>query len=198
MSSITGTFGNFGAPNSPPCHRIKLCTRTVDFEHALQARADGLRVLRDLLAILAMEPRDFLEHVCKGRLAELRLWRKVGAAPIRFAVRRQEHGQRPAALLAHHVQRRLEDGVEVRTFLAVDLHVHIEIVHQRRRRRVLEALVRHHVAPVAGCVSDGNQSLCWSRYGLVDWASLFMGVRGSLKWVRAWVKSCAASGWHTR
>src|SRR5690606_12942448 len=41
--------------------------------------------------------------------------------------------------------------------LAIDLHVDEELVHEPRDLRVLEALVRHHVAPVAGRVSDRHE-----------------------------------------
>ncbi len=40
---------------------------------------------------------------------------------------------------------------------AVDLDVDVELVHQLRGRGVLEALVRHHVAPVAGRVADRHE-----------------------------------------
>ena len=50
------------------------------------------------------------------------------------------------------------EGVEIRAFLAVDLDVDEALVHQRRRLLVLERLVRHHVAPVAGGVADAQQN----------------------------------------
>ena len=51
----------------------------------------------------------------------------------------------------------LVDLVQVRTLLAVHLDVDEEPVHDRRRGRVLEGLVGHDVAPVAGGVTDGEQ-----------------------------------------
>jgi len=42
------------------------------------------------------------------------------------------------------------DLVDVGPLLAVDLDVDEELVHEARRRLVLERLVGHHVAPVAG------------------------------------------------
>ena len=139
------------------CHRIKLRAWPVGLEHALQACADGLRILRDLFAVLAIQPRDFLQHVLERRLAELGFGRKVRAAPVWIALRRQEHGQRPATLFAHHVERRLENGVQVRPLFAVDLDVDEELVHQRGSCRIFKALVGHHVAPVAGGVADGHE-----------------------------------------
>ena len=89
------------------------------------------------------------------------------------------------------------DRVEVGPLLAVDLDVDEALVHQRRGGRVLERLVRHHVAPVAGRVADREQdrlvlraralerlrphgyqstglSACWRRYGLVSAARRFI------------------------
>ena len=48
--------------------------------------------------------------------------------------------------------------VEIRPLLAVDLDVHEGAVHQLSRRRVLERLVRHDVAPVASGISDRQQN----------------------------------------
>ena len=98
--------------------------------------------------------RARLPAPAEGGPAVARLGRKIGAAPERRAIRRDEHGERPAALLSHAVQRRHVDVVDVGTFLPVDLHVDEIAVHQRGGRLVLEALVRHHVAPVAGGVAD--------------------------------------------
>jgi hypothetical protein len=49
------------------------------------------------------------------------------------------------------------DGVDVGPFLAVDLHVDEQVVHDLRRVRVLEGLVGHHVAPVAGRIADREE-----------------------------------------
>ena len=69
----------------------------------------------------------------------------------------EEHGERPAALLAQAMQRAHVDRVDVGPLLAVDLDVDEQLVHHRRRRVVLEALVRHDVAPVAGGIADRQQ-----------------------------------------
>jgi hypothetical protein len=49
------------------------------------------------------------------------------------------------------------DRVDVGALLAVDLDVDEALVHERRDDRVLEGLVLHHVAPVAGGVADREQ-----------------------------------------
>ena len=97
--------------------------------------------------------------VAEGGHAVALLAREIGAAEERpLVVGRQEHRQRPAAAaLGQHLVRGLVDAVEVGALLAVDLDVDEQFVHQRRRRGVLEGLVRHHVAPVAGRVADRQQ-----------------------------------------
>jgi hypothetical protein len=52
---------------------------------------------------------------------------------------------------------RLVDLVEVGALFAVDLDVDEQVVHEPRRRLVLERLVRHDVAPVTGGVADRKQ-----------------------------------------
>ncbi len=103
----------------------------------------------------------------------------------------RKHGHRPAALPGQRLGRLHVDGVDVGPLLAVDLDAARSGVHGRRRLAVLERLVRHDVAPVAGRVADaraararpaawpprtppsdqGHQSTglsaCCSRYGLV-------------------------------
>ena len=53
--------------------------------------------------------------------------------------------------------RALVDLVEIGPLLAIDLDVDEEAVHHLRDRRILEALVRHHMAPVARRVADGKE-----------------------------------------
>ncbi len=49
------------------------------------------------------------------------------------------------------------DAVDVGPLLAVDFDVDELLVHDRGGRRVLERLVRHHVAPMARGVADGEE-----------------------------------------
>jgi hypothetical protein len=83
--------------------------------------------------------------------------REVGAAVERPAVGGEEHRHRPPAAAGHGLDRLHVDGVDVGPLLPVDLHVHEQLVHDARHRRVLERLVRHHVAPVAGRVPHRQQ-----------------------------------------
>ena len=121
------------------------------------ASLSALVLLVDLVALLAPDLADALQHLRQAGPAVARFRREVGAAPERLAGGRQEHRQRPAALLAEQRQGMLVDLVEIGPLLAIDLDVDEVAVHQRGDRRVLEALVRHHVAPVAGGVADREQ-----------------------------------------
>ena len=64
---------------------------------------------------------------------------KVGAAPEGLALRGQEHGERPAALLAEQRQATIVDGVEVGPLLPVDLDVDVELGSWTRRSRGLRS-----------------------------------------------------------
>ena len=70
-------------------------------------------------------------------------------------VRKTVIGQPPWPERATH--RVHVDRVDVGPLLAIDLDVHEVLVHERRRLGVLERLVLHHVAPVAGRVADREQ-----------------------------------------
>ena len=83
--------------------------------------------------------------------------RVVGAAVERLAGRGQETGHRPAALTGHRLRGRHVDGVDVGPLLAVHLDGDEAGVDLLGRRLVLERLVRHDVAPVAGGVADRQQ-----------------------------------------
>ena len=90
----------------------------------------------------------------KGWPAVNRLSRKIGAAPERPAIRRQKHRQRPAAMLTELMQRIHIERIDIRALLAVDLDVDEQLVHHCCRCRIFEALMRHHMAPVAGRIAD--------------------------------------------
>ena len=133
---------------------------------------------------------DRLEHLHEGRHAAVALLRVVRAPVERLARWGEEHRHRPTATPGHGLDGVHVDGVDVGPLLPVDLHVDEQPVHDRSRLSVLEALVRHDVAPVAGRVADREQhrhvlvsraasnasgphgyqstglSACWRRYGL--------------------------------
>src|SRR5262249_12337637 len=81
--------------------RDRVGTALIEFrrEPALQR----VGVLPHLALLLAIDARDLLQHSHESRAAIARLFRKVGAAPERLCVRGEEHGERPAAMLAELV-----------------------------------------------------------------------------------------------
>ncbi len=123
-------------------------------------------VLPHLVLLVAIDPRHFIQYTDKCRTAVAFLAREIGAAPERLGVGGEEHGERPAALLAELVQRAHVDRVDIGALLAVDLDVDEQLVHHRRGGVVLEALMGHHVAPMAGGVADRQQDRLAARAGL--------------------------------
>ena len=119
-------------------------------EHVLADR-------QHLVASLAPRIRQRLQDLGERRAALSRLGREVRTREERLALRRQHTGHRPAALTGHRLRRAHVDRVDVGALLAVDLDVDEVLVHVRRGDLVLERLVRHHVAPVAGGVADAQQ-----------------------------------------
>ena len=83
--------------------------------------------------------------------------REVGAAVEGHAVGVAEDRHRPAAVAGHRLHRLHVEGVDVGALLAVDLDVDEVLVHVGGGLGVLEGLVLHHVAPVAGGVADREQ-----------------------------------------
>ena len=126
--------------------------------HAFEGGENRLVLAPDFLALLAVDPRDALEQLRESRKVVARLLGKISTAEKRRAVRREEHGERPPARpLGEHLVRELIDLIEIRTFLAVHFDVDEQAIHHLGHRRVLEGLVRHHVAPVAGGVPDREE-----------------------------------------
>ena len=120
-----------------------------------------------LLRRVGKGARHALQHVAECRPAEPGLRREIRAPAKGPAFRREEHGERPAPLLAESRERILVKAVDIGPLLAVDLDVHEEPIHQCRSLRVLEAFPRHHVAPVAGRIArreqDGHLALARFR-----------------------------------
>ena len=82
---------------------------------------------------------------------------KVGAAEEGLALGGEEDRHRPAAVSRRRRDRRHVDRVDVGTLLTVDLDGDETLVECGGDRLVLERLMRHHVAPVAGGVAHRQQ-----------------------------------------
>ncbi len=134
----------------------------------LAALAPAIRVGGDLgeqLAAVPGEARgvvaealiDLAEHVGEAGAASLGDAREVGAAEDGLEVRREDHRERPACRLAQPLHRLDEERVEIGPLLAVDLDGDEAGVEEARGVVVLEGLLLHHVAPVAGGVAHGHE-----------------------------------------
>ena len=115
------------------------------------------RHLVDFVAAVRPGRRYGREHLRECGQVSSRRGREIGAGVEGAAARGGEDRHRPAALSGHRLQRVHVIGVDVRQFLAVDLHGHEPVVHQRRDCFVLEGFVRHDMAPVAGGVADRDE-----------------------------------------
>ena len=113
----------------------------------------GGGVVAVLPPVLVDGPAD----VAEGRHAVAGLVREVGPAVERLALGGHEDGERPPTVAGHGLHGVHVDPVDIGPLLAVDLHVDEQPVHQVRGVVVLEGLVGHDVAPVAGRVPDGDQ-----------------------------------------
>ena len=167
-ASSSADGGNFGAPPNPPLAVSSSPSTAGDGvvaqrglhlgsaagqpgRHRPQLADDLVGGLLDLVA-------PVLPGVADGgeQLQEVRL-RVVGAAEERPAVGGQETRHRPAALPGQRDGGVHVDRVDVGPLLAVHLDAHEPGVHRGRDLVVLERLVGHHMAPVAGGVADRQQ-----------------------------------------
>ena len=83
--------------------------------------------------------------------------RKVGASVKWLPIRREEHRHRPAAATGQRLHRAHIDAVQVWPLLPVHLDADKVLVQNRSHALLLERLVRHHVAPVAGGVANAEK-----------------------------------------
>jgi len=109
----------------------------------------GLAV--DFLAPVAPEVLDTVQQ------AEEAVAGKVGTAEERPLVRGQEDRHRPAAAAGQQLHRLHVGGVDRRQLLAVDLDADEMAVEHLGHRVVLEDLVLHDVAPVAGSIAAAEE-----------------------------------------
>ena len=128
-----------------------------DERGATEGTGELVGLLEEVVALGVPELVDPLAQLDEADHPAAALLREVGAGEERAPVGRAHHRHRPAALAGHGLRGLHVDVVDVGPLLAVDLHVHEVAVHHRGDVVVLEALVGHHVAPVAGRVADRQQ-----------------------------------------
>ncbi len=119
-----------------------------------QLRRKRFGRLRHLRAFAPPDLGDLRQHLGEPRAAPLGGRRKVGAAVKRLQLRRQPDAHRPPARAGGGLDKVHVDAVDIGTFLAIDLDGHEVLVENGGDGFVLERFVLHHVAPVAGRVSD--------------------------------------------
>ncbi len=127
----------------------------------MRAGADVLRQVRcralDVVPFLVPRLGDREQHLLERGQPVPRLRREVGASEEGLAGGRQEDGHRPATLAGQRDDRVHVDRVEIGPLLAIDLDADEALVQHARGERILERLVLHHMAPVAGRVADREQ-----------------------------------------
>ena len=147
-------------------HEVGVAAGQATGERVRLDRGDELLgLLGHLLALVGPDVGDRLHDPREPRHPGPVRRGEVRARVERPGVGSEEHGHRPAALTGEGLHRVHVDRVHVGPLLAVDLHVHEETVHHRRDLGVLERLVRHHVAPVAGGVAHGQEDRAVGRVG---------------------------------
>ena len=123
----------------------------------LQRRRDPFGLALDVAAALGKGLCNRLEDLRKRGHARSRLRRKVGTTVEGTPVGCQPDRHRPATMPRQANDGLHEDRIDIGPLLTIDLDVDVEAVHHRCRCRVLERLVRHHMAPVTGGIANAQQ-----------------------------------------
>ncbi len=121
---------------------------------ALERGHDLASALADLAVVALPRVRDLAQHFEETRLPVAIFRRKISAADKRLERRGEPDIQRPAATAGRGLDEGHVNAIDIRAFLAVDFDVHKARVHEGRDFFVLERLPFHHVAPMAGRVTD--------------------------------------------
>ena len=136
--------------------RRRRCRRHLRHKLVGECRSTG----RYLLAVVAPGFKQAREHRRKTEprtpLPVVR--RKVRARVERLSrIGREPQTHRPPTTTGHRLQGLHVDGVDVGALFAIELDADVALVHQRGDVFVFEALVFHHVTPVARGVADAQK-----------------------------------------
>ena len=134
---LTGSFPG----NLRPCTLLQCCKRT-------------RRLSLDLLRALLPESGNLQQDRGEPCTAMPVLGRKVGAAEEGLQLRGKPGAHRPPTASRQPLHIGHVKPVDIGTLLAIDLHVDEVRVHHPRDLGILEGLMRHHMAPVAGRIAD--------------------------------------------
>ncbi len=149
--------GHDGVHGAVDVRRCRPGRAAGDQRRPAEGTGELIGLLDQLVALVAPDLLDPLAELDEAEHAGAAVPREVGAGEERAPGGGAEDGHRPPALAGHRLRRLHVDVVDVRPLLAVDLHVDEAPVHHRRDVGVLEGLVGHDVAPVAGRVADRQQ-----------------------------------------
>ena len=125
--------------------------------HFVDRIHDASGVELHLVLLGPVDPVDMFEQVGEARAPEPGARRDVGSALKRLAGRGAEHGEWPATLFAHQGKRGLIDRIEIGPLFPVHLDVDEQPVHHRSRLGVLKTFMGHHMAPMAGRITNREQ-----------------------------------------
>ena len=121
----------------------------------------GIQDRRAILShLLRLKPPELGYPVQNGndpRHPHARFFRKVGRREERLATRGHDDGERPAATSRHHLGNRHVLGIYIRALFTIHFHRHVVPVEHLCHLLVLEGLVSHNMAPVAGGIADGKE-----------------------------------------
>jgi hypothetical protein len=127
------------------------------FEILLDESRQLIRDLLELVTFLRVMPLDRLQDRREPMMGAAILGREVGPPVERLPLRRQPDAQGPAAASSHRLDCAHVDRVDIRTHLAIHLDGHEVLIQDPGDLRLVEGLVFHDVAPVAGGVADAEE-----------------------------------------
>src|SRR5579863_4098341 len=132
---------NYPARDLLPAPGERLRLRNCVFHH--------LRLLHNVAMLLFVRIGNAQQHPSKAGASVAIARGKISAAIKRLAIGREKRRERPSALPADRLHRRLVANVDVRTLVAVHLHRDEVLIHDRGNFRIVIRLAVHHMAPVA-------------------------------------------------
>src|ERR1051326_5141705 len=115
------------------------------------------RRLSEVAVARLPELMNVLEQLQKTRTPITRVWRKIGAAEEGFEIGSEKSVQWPAALPGRGLNKSHIDFVHIRPLFAIDFDADEIFIEERRDLFVFERLAFHHMAPMAGRISDAEK-----------------------------------------
>ena len=118
---------------------------------------NGIRRGCQSLSVALPFLRDHKKQICKTDHARAGFRRIISPRKERFLCRRHKNAHRPAAASRKRLTDRHIDTVNIGTFFPVYLDGNKIAVQDLRDLLIFKTLMRHHMAPVAGTVTDTQE-----------------------------------------